>query len=352
MRLLSADLPVAGCRERSRPARRAAAAMAGLAVTLLAAACSAAAGNTTSAHPPETAITVAAEPGIDDAPLYIAAKDGLFSKVGLKVTIKTFGSAAGDLAALRSGRASIGFGDYVDYFYAQDVKHGLLAVADGYDAAPGVVEVLSLPGSGIYTPQDLANKVIGTAAPQGIRTSKGVPYSIATVATESVLQNDGVDTDPDGPGKVTFKAMPAQDLVNALAKHQVDAILVTEPYIYEAETKLGAVEVLDSCSGATANLPLAGYFTKKSFAAKNPNALLDFRSALLAAQARSVLSTPVDTVLAHFPGMSMQSASLVTVGVYPTSLNAGSLQRVAQLMFNFGVLPKFLNVSSMVPHAG
>ena len=60
----------------------------------------------------------------------------------------------------------------------------------------------------------------------------------------------------------------------------------------------------------------------------------------------------MDTVLAHFPGMSMQSASLVTVGVYPTSLNAGSLQRVAQLMFNFGVLPKFLNVSSMVPRAG
>ena len=138
------------------------------------------------------------------------------------------------------------------------MKPGLLAVADGYDAAPGVVEVLSLPGSGIYTPQDLANKVIGTAAPQGIRTSKDVPYSIATVATESVLQNDGVDTDPNGPGKVTFKAMPAQDLVNALAKHQVDAILVTEPYIYEAETRLGAVEVLDSCSGATANLPLAG----------------------------------------------------------------------------------------------
>ena len=210
--------------------------MAALAVTLLTAACSAAAGNTTSAHPPETAITVAAEPGIDDAPLYIAEKDGLFKKVGLKVTIKTFGSAAGDLAALRSGRASIGFGDYVDYFYAQDVKPGLLAVADGYDAAPGVVEVLSLPGSGIYTPQDLANKVIGTAAPQGIRTSKDVPYSIATVATESVLQNDGVDTDPNGPGKVTFKAMPAQDLVNALAKHQVDAILVTEPYIYEAES--------------------------------------------------------------------------------------------------------------------
>ena len=113
---------------------------------------------------------MAAEPGVDNAPLYIAYKDGLFAKAGLKVTIKTFGSAAADLAALRSGKADIGFGDYVDYFYSQDVRHGLVTVADGYNAAPGVVEVLTLPHSGIYTPQSLAHKIIGTAEPQGIKT--------------------------------------------------------------------------------------------------------------------------------------------------------------------------------------
>lgn len=317
--------------------------MTGLAVTLLAAGCGAK-GNASAAHPAETAITVAAEPGVDDAPLYIAYKDGLFAKAGVKVTIKTFGSAAGDLAALRSGKADIGFGDYVDYFYSQDVHKGLVAVADGYNAAPGVVEVLTLPRSGLDTPQSLANKIIGTAEPQGIATRTGIPYSIATVATQSVLGNDGVNT-----GKVTWKPMPSQDLIGALQNHQVNAILVTEPYIYEAEAKLGAIEVLDSCSGATANLPLAGYFTGKSFARQDPVALQDFRSALLAAQAKAVLAGPVDKVLANVPGMSMKTATLVTVGDYPTSLSEGSLQRVAQLMFNFGVLPKFLEVSSMVP---
>src|ERR1022692_2845843 len=343
MRLVPAGLPVAGRRGRARSPRPVAVAMTGLAVTLLAAGCGAK-GNATAAHPAETAITGAAEPGVDDAPLYIAYKDGLLAKAGVKVTIKTFGSAAGDLTALRAGKADISFGDYVDYFYSQDVKKGLVTVADGYNAAPGVVEVLSLPHSGIDTPQSLANKIIGTAEPQGITIRTGIPYSIATVATQSVLGNDGVNT-----GKVTWKPMPSQDLIGALQNHQVNAILVTEPYIYEAEAKLGAIEVLDSCSGATANLPLAGYFTGKSFARQDPVALQDFRSALLAAQAKAVLAGPVDKVLANVPGMSMKTATLVTVGDYPTSLSEGSLQRVAQLMFNFGVLPKFLEVSSMVP---
>jgi NitT/TauT family transport system substrate-binding protein len=344
MRLVPAGIPVAGG-ERARSRRPVAAAMTVLAVTLLAAGCGAK-GNTSAAHAAETAITVAAEPGVDDAPLYIAYQDGLFAQAGVKVTIKTFGSAAGALTALRSGKADIGFGDYVDYFHSQDLQKGLLAVADGYDAAPGVVEVLSLPHSGIDTPGVLANKIIGTAEPQGIQTRTGIPYSIATVATQSVLANDGVNT-----AHVTWKPMPPQDLIDALQDRQVNAILVTEPYIYEAEAKLGAIEVLDSCSGATANLPLAGYFTTKSFDRQNPQAVQDFRSALLSAQAKAVLSGPVDKVLAKFPGMSMESATLITVGNYPTSLSPNSLQRVSQLMFNFGVLPKFLQVSSMVASA-
>jgi NitT/TauT family transport system substrate-binding protein len=45
----------------------------------------------------------------------------------------------------------------------------------------------------------------------------------------------------------------------------------------------------------------------------------------------------------------MQSASLITIGSYPTTLNAASMQRVADLMFNFEVLPRALNVRSMIP---
>ena len=79
-----------------------------------------------------------------------------------------------------------------------------------------------------------------------------------------MLASDNVDA-----AKIHWAPMPTSALIGALQHHQVGAILATEPTIYEAESQLGAVPVLDSCTGATANLPLDGYFTTSSYATKN-----------------------------------------------------------------------------------
>jgi hypothetical protein len=129
-------------------------------------------------------------------------------------------------------------------------------VADAYDAAPSVMEVLARPDTGITKPQQLEGKTIGTPEPQEMPFSATLPYSEETLATQSVLTTDGVS-----PSSVHWRAMPTDELVSALQNHQVSAILATEPTIYQAEIQLGAAEVLDSCSGQTASLPLAGYFT-------------------------------------------------------------------------------------------
>jgi len=291
-----------------------------------------------------TELTVAAISGIDNAPLYIAARSGVFARAGLHVTIRSYRSVGQELQALNKGGVDIAAGDYVDFFYSQATSRNpdLRIVADGYHAAPGVMEVVTTPNSGITTPQNLAGKTIGTPQPQGIPIRKGKPYSLETLATWSVLTNDGVD-----PSQVTWKPLPAGELIRALLSHKVDAILVQEPSILEAESRLGVLEVLDSCSGATANLPLSGYFAVDAFVRKHAQALREFRSALQEAQASAVLPGPVREVLAHDPGMSMQSASMVTTGTYPTSLNAGSLQRVADLMFSFEMLSRTLDVGTM-----
>jgi NitT/TauT family transport system substrate-binding protein len=338
-----AHVSVTGQQRRARPTRIVSAAIGALAVTALATGCQVAGAQPASPDGTVT-LTVAATPGIDDAPLYLAYKDGLFQSEGLKVKISSYQSVTQELQALTSGKVDVAAGDYVDFFYAEAAQRAdLRVVADGYHAAPGVMEVLTLPNSGITTPQDLEGKTIGTTEPQLIPVQKnGVPYSLETVATQSVLDNDGVNL-----ARITWKPLPTGDLINALANHQVNAILIQEPYIYEAESRLGAIEVLDSCSGATASLPLSGYFADGSFARKNPDALQDFRSALERAQADAALPGPVEAVLAQHSGMSMETASLVTVGAYPTSLDAASLQRVADLMFSFGVLVRTLNVAGI-----
>jgi NitT/TauT family transport system substrate-binding protein len=334
-----------------RPGRRAAGVAAAAAGLILVTGChvpgfssSAAAGPTASGT-----VTVAAAPGVPDAPLYIGLKDGLFSQAGLTVHIVHSSTVPQEVTALHNGTADIAFGDYSNMFFAQEQNPSphLLALADGYDAGPNVMEVLTLPGSKIVTPKDLENKVIGTAAPQGmpIRNKKHQfqPYSIDTVATWSVLTSDNVRV-----RTITWDPMPAKNLIGALQSGQVNAILATEPTIYEAESQLGAVPVLDSCTGATANLPLDGYFTTNSYASKNAQVVAAFRGALAKAQAQAGMAAPLQTALTKSAGLEPQAAAMVTLGTYPTTLSAPNLQRVVDLMFNFGALHENFNVPSIV----
>ena len=312
--------------------------------------------STASGSPPAGAsITVAAEPGVGDAPLYVAWQRGFFRQAGLTVHIRSYPTAAAEVAALRSGQASVAVGDYADFFYAQEPgtppfyaqkrdAPPMVVLADGYDAGPNIMDVLVSPNSPITGPQDLAGKTIGTAEPQLMpHRFNGPPYSLETVAASSVLEDDGIQ-----PTSVKWKPMPAADLVSALRNHTVNAILATEPEIFQAESQLGARTILDACSGETVNLPLEGYFAPRSFAARHRAALIAFRSALTRAQADAVQPAPLEAAFQHYAGMSRQAAALITLGVYPTSLRVVSLQRVADLMSFYGALPQPLNVGQMI----
>jgi NitT/TauT family transport system substrate-binding protein len=309
--------------------------------------------------PPGSSITVASVPGVGDAPLYVAQQEGLFRQAGLTVHIRKYQNAAAEVTALHNGTANVAAGDYASFFYAQeqatapasaasgtpnDAAVPMVVLADGYDAAPDIMDVLVPANSTITTPQGLQYATIGTSEPQLMPDQPGSPpYSLETVAASSVLENDGVSLD-----KVHFEPMPEDQLIGALKSGAVDAILVTEPEIYQAESQLGARSVLDAASGETVNLPLDGYFAAASYAQKHHDVLAAFHAALMRAQASANQPAPLNNALTHYAGMSRETAALITVGVYPTSLRVTSLQRVADLMSFYGSLPRPLDVSTMV----
>jgi NitT/TauT family transport system substrate-binding protein len=321
------------------------------------------AGSSSTATPtfsdPDNIVRVAQTPGVGDAPLFLAFQQGLFRKAGLQVRITNYNSTRDELVALQQGKVDVAFGDYADMFYAQAKggKNGLklVIVADGYDALANTMEVLALPPGphqpGIVSPQELVGKTIGTAS-AGVMPSNvaGQPYSLDTVATQSVLQNDSVK-----PSSITWRPLPPgvpqQQLLQELATHQVNAILATEPTIFEAESQLGAVPVLDSATGATSNLPLDGYFSTRTFATANHAKLAAFRDVLLRAQAlANNQSAPVRNTLEGSEGMSVQDASLLTIGQYPTTVSVNDLQRVISLMFSFNAIPSQPSVKAMIFH--
>lgn len=314
--------------------------LAGLALALLAAGCSA--GGSSGASGGGAHLTVAIVPGLDTAPLEVAAKHGLFGDHGLDVKVRSYPSVNDAYDALNTGKADIAAGDYTAFLYHVATNNAKLRlVADGYDATTGSMELMTLPGSAITTAQDLIGKPIATPQPEGARFQRNAPYNIETLATESVLQADGLS-----PSSVTWRHMPESRMLQALRSHAVSAILVTEPYITQAEMRLGAVELLDSVSGVTANLPLSGYFSTASFADREPDALRAFQAALNTAQADSSQRGTLQSMLVS--DMSQANAALVTVGQYPTFLSVGQVQRVADLMYDSGMVFNRISIRSLL----
>jgi NitT/TauT family transport system substrate-binding protein len=329
---------------RARLARRSRGVLVAASLGLLATGCHVPGGSAGQAAGSEQ-ITVAVVPGFANAPLQVAVQHGLFAQRHLNVTVQTYQNLQQAYGALTSGQANVISGDYAGLLYAQahEGHAQLRLIADGYDATPGVMEVLTLPGSAITAPQDLQGKAVATPPRELAPFSANAPYNVETLATEAVLQSDSVS-----PTSVLWTAMPAADMVTALRDHQVSAIVATQPYILQAETELGAVELFDVCSGVTASLPLSGYFTTAAFASGHAAGLRSFRSALTAAKASTAQLGTVRSALGTLPGMSAQEAALVTIGQYPTFLSVGQVQRVADLMYGTGMIRTTIPVKSLV----
>lgn len=308
-----------------------------LSATLLVAACT-----TSGSSGGSQDLTVAVVPGVDTAPLTIAVKDGLFSRQGITVTLKQVSSTAAAYHDLSSGTANIAAGDYAAFFYGiATLGQKLKLIADGYDAGSGTMQILTLPDSGITTPENLLGKTVGTSSSQVAPFGNSFPYNIDTLAAQSVLQSDGVN-----PADVTWHELPVNQMITALSSHQVDAILVTEPQLTQAEMKLGAVELIDACSGVTANLPLTGYFSTASVAGQDASSLTAFQTALDTADGDAADRSTVESTLTG-ENISTEDAALVNMGQYPTFLNVGQIQRVADLMYSSGMITSPVSVASL-----
>jgi NitT/TauT family transport system substrate-binding protein len=287
-------------------------------------------------------VVIASVPGVSDASIYLAQKDGLFAAEGLSnVVIKPYPNQAAEMNALAGAQADIAASDYGTVFHQQVQSHDLRILADGYDAASSTVEILTLPNSSITTPSQLVSSHVKIGLPNddlvpGV--SSGAPPSLYAAAATQVL-TDYVGTADADFIQGEWDPMSQQDEVAALKSGQVQAILVSEPYIYQAESKLGAVEVMDACSGPTAGLPLLGYVAMNAWVRDNPGAVADFQAAITKAQADAALAGKVQAVLPQATGMTAQDADLITIGTYPTSTNTPGLEQVVRLLANSGTIP-------------
>jgi NitT/TauT family transport system substrate-binding protein len=291
-----------------------------------------------------TNLTVASVPVADDAGLYIAEDEGLFKAAGLNVTIKPITSSEVAAQGMNDGTYDVTAGNAVSFIQDQvSGESNLEIVSEGSLMQEGNQALYTLPSSRITTIDDLKGARIGVNAPNNILT-----LLITSVLAAHGLPASAVHFVPIATG---FPGM-----AKALQDHQIDAAELSEPFGSMDTATMGLRELADLDQGATTGFPISWYVVTKAWAKRNPGTLDAFLGALR--QGQRVADTnraEVEDAMEKLPQpytVPAEYAAIMTLESYPVDtapdIDLSRVQRVADAMYEFGMLSKPFSVSTML----
>jgi NitT/TauT family transport system substrate-binding protein len=341
---------------------RAATAVALTAVAALAAGCSSGSGSgagsivsslPTNYGPAEqTTLNVGVVPAMDSAGFFVAQSEGLFTKEGLTINYSPATSSETAITQQLAGKLQISAGNYVSYVEAVAKQHDPLEIiSEGSVMQQGAQTLFVMPSSHITELSQLKGKLIGVNAPLNIDYLLGV----------SVLKENGINPDdvkfPTAKDKASAPydgAIPFPYMAGDLNSGEVAAAIMPEPFASIAEQQYGAVPLADLNQGATTDFPIEGYVVTKAWAAANPNTLQRFLAALSAGQ--EIADTDRDAVEKAFEDINSapngqvpaKIAAVMALDTYPIGIDQTRLQRVANVMYQFGLLTSKYDVGNML----
>jgi NitT/TauT family transport system substrate-binding protein len=285
--------------------------------------------------PEQPEITVGVIPIVDVAPVYLGQASSEFLDQGLNVTTEVMQGGAAAIPALQSGELDIAYGAWPSFLLANQQGIELVAVADGVAATEGFTQFLALPDSG------LEGNPAGMA---GTTVAVNTLGNVGELALRFALDSAGLQWED-----VTAVEVPFPDMGAALDGRSVDVIWAVEPGVTDATLNLNAITVVDSYVGDMDAFPVAGYFVTKEFAEQNPNTVAAFRRAIqnAADQANTSPQSLVD-VVATYTSLPPEVLADIVYPAYQDVLDVSDLQRVYDLMQQYGMIEPGLDVESLV----
>ncbi|WP_214413447.1 ABC transporter substrate-binding protein [Sphaerisporangium fuscum] len=286
----------------------------------------------------KTTINVATLPIADVAGLFIAEQKGFFKQEGLTIKTEMVQSTGFALPKLQSGATDVALGSYFTILSAvgnsgQQYRY----VADGYQAKNEVFDIVVKKDSPIKSVKDLKGKKVAIPAPN----------SIGEMAVSNALRTAGLNPVPNTDVQMVPMAFP--QVPAAIQNGTIDAGWLTEPFLTGAQKDLGIHSIQDTMTGSMSDFPISGWAVTENWAKKYPKTMAAFQRALLKGQQVAAADRKaVEAVLPGYSGIKPEVAGVITLGIYPTSLNATRIQRVADLMLEFKYLKQKLDVNSLL----
>jgi NitT/TauT family transport system substrate-binding protein len=265
----------------------------------------------------------------DTAPLFVAQREGIFEKHGLRPKFVTMELTGDQRIDLEHGQADVTFDSWVTIFLNIADGADWVVLGEAYQTGPRSTGLLVSRSSRLRSVNDLAGKRVGVNNLRGL----------GVLLTNSVLATNGMK-----PSDVQYVEMPFDNLASAVNNGDITAGWMVEPYLTRAQLDMGCVLLADTAVGATSDFPQSGYAVARSFARKNPGTVRAFQRVLAEAQSRALDRSTVEAVLPDYVQVSKNVAQLMNLGTYPTTTLAIRPQRVVDLMFSQQFLKSRINV--------
>ena len=324
---------------RHRRLRRLPALAAITVAALLAGACGGGSGGgsaSSSAGP--TKIKVGVIPIVDVAPIYLGIKQGFFSAEGLDLSLETAQGGAAIVPGVVSGQFQFGFSNSISLLLASSKGLPLKVIAPG-DASTGVLgkdfgSVIVKADSPIKTAADLAGKRIA------VNTLK----NINTTTINQAVRAAGGD-----PSTIKYVELGFPDIAPAIAKGDVDAGQVVEPFQTIA-TGQGDRQVVSNFAVTDPNLMVAMYFTSQNYVKQNPKIVTGFTTAMTKSLEYAT-AHPDDAraILTTYTKLDPTVQKAMILPKWPTTVDRHSVQVLSDLAVKDQLLTTAPDLNALLP---
>lgn len=285
-----------------------------------------------------TAVKVGVIPILDVAPIYLGKEKGFFEEAGLDLTLETAQGGAAIVPAVVSGQYQFGFSNTVSLLLAASknlplkvVSNGVAATKDPEKDFGGVVVKGDSP---IKSVKDLAGK----------RIAVNTLNNIQTTTINELVRAAGAD-----PSGIKYVELPFPDIAPAVAKGDVDAGQLVEPFLTIAKDQ-GDRNLGSNYAGVVPELTVAMYFTSQNYAQSNAKVVEAFAAAMKKSlayaqehpdEARAVLGT--------YTKIDPKVAAAVTLPGWPEEVNQDSVQKLSDLAVQDKLITTAPDLGKLLP---
>jgi NitT/TauT family transport system substrate-binding protein len=310
-----------------------------LSATLLASACgSDDGGGQSSGQSGPDKVTVGVIPILDVAPIYLGVKKGFFTKHKIDVKLEQAEGGAAIIPAVVSGQYQFGFSNVVSLLLAHSKGLPVKMVSNGNNST-------GVDGEDFAALMVKADSPIKSAADlEGKTVAANTLQNIVDTSVRASVRKAGGD-----PKKVKFTALPFPEQPAALQSGRVDAVFVVEPF-QQAVLADGGRKIASSYVDTAPNLTVAAYFASQQLIGENPDLVKRFTDAMQ--ESLSYADSHADEsreIIGSYTEIAPDVIAKVTLPKWPADVNRDSVQTLADLALEDGLLDKKADVDSLLP---